>query len=154
MDIANSLSKTIKDSLPDSAQVTNVLKDQSQQFADNVKNIVNQLQSGLNENKGVVDDAIKQASQKLSETVKSLQNAAGPEVTARATEIKQKLDENVKSVAQEIDTLVKAVQPQLNEAGERVSSLTKNVLNEFVESARKLQTKVNEAVNNSQAKKH
>ncbi|WP_164727092.1 hypothetical protein, partial [Shimia sediminis] len=149
--IADSVSKTITDSLPDSTQVTNVLKTQSQEFANNVQKIVGQLQTKLSENKGTVDDTIKTVSENLAKTVTNLQNAAGPETTAKAKELKGKLDENVKTVAQELDNLIKAVQPNLQSAGEQVSALTKNVVNEFVESARKLQTKVNEAVNTPQA---
>lgn len=63
--------------------------------------------------KGDIDNVIKQVSEKLSETANSLQQAVGPDAQAKAKELKEKFDVGIKNAYEEIEKLVKAVEPDV-----------------------------------------
>lgn len=56
---------------------------------------------------------MKQVEANLKEASTSLQNAVGPEATAKANEIKAKWDSNLKKTVAQIDELRKAVEPDV-----------------------------------------
>lgn len=72
---------------------------------------------------GDFDNILKSVEQKLSETAASLQQAAGPEATAKAKEIRANLDSGLKTAVEQVDKLVKAVEPDATSK----STITSNI---------------------------
>ena len=118
--------------IPDSKQVVSILNNQTQTLASNVQTIVDQLKTEFNAHKGEIDGVIKQVSDKLTETANNLQNAAGPEATAKAKELKSKFETGLKDAYDQIEKLVKAVEPNIQSAQEGVSKVAKSALDTIV----------------------
>ena len=144
--VVNDVHTSLQNALPDSKQVTQTLGAQSQEFARNVQEIVNKVQSEIDKNKGNVDNALQQFTAKLTENLQSLRQALGPDASAKANEIRSQLDNQVRNTAAEVDKLVKVVQPNLQHAGESISALTKSVVDDFLKATESLKTQVEAAV--------
>ncbi|KAF2892882.1 hypothetical protein ILUMI_13287 [Ignelater luminosus] len=144
--VANDFSATLQKNLPDSKDVTKAIATQSQEFAHNVENIVKKLETEIESNKGKTDDVLKQVSQKVTETLSSLQQLTGPEATAKANELKTQLDANFKTVAAEFEKLGKTVQPNLEQAGDTVGTFAKGVLDDFLKAAQTFQNQIQTTV--------
>lgn len=114
--------------LPDSKKIVEVLNTNTQNLANHVQEIVDKLKTevpvSLREgipwwlvlwqakaHQGEVDNVIKQVQEKLSQTAAQLQQAAGPEATAKAKELKKNLDDGLKTAVAQVEKLVKAVEP-------------------------------------------
>lgn len=91
---------------------------------------------------GDIDNVIQQVSQKLSETATQLQQAAGPDATAKAKELKTNFENGLKQAYEEVQKLVKAVEPDVKSAQQGVSNLAKNALDEIVRVGQSIQQQV------------
>ena len=63
---------------------------------------------------GQVDNSVKQIEKQLKKTVVALQEAAGPDATAKAEDIKTKLNEGFKNTVDQVHKLTEAAQPHID----------------------------------------
>lgn len=109
----NEISKKIEKELPDSKQVVETLHTQTQAAADAVQNIISKLKEEVKAHEGEVSSVTQQVQVKLNEAATALQNAAGPDVTAKAKDLRVTLDSNLKKTVTEIEKLVRKAQPDV-----------------------------------------
>jgi len=122
-----------------------ILKAQSQEFKQNVESIVGKLQAEIEKNKGKSNDLLKQASDSLGQTLKSLEDLTGPENAAKMSEFKTKFEADVKGAADQFEKLGKDIQPQLQQAGDSVGTFFKGVFDDFLKATEELKTNVEKA---------
>lgn len=104
---------------------------------------------------GDIDNVIKQVSEKLSQTAAQLQEAAGPDATAKAKELKNQFENGLKQAYDEVQKLVKAVEPDVKTAQQGVSNLAKSALDEIVRVGQNLQQQVQQvAADHEKSHKH
>lgn len=104
---------------------------------------------------GDIDNVIRQVSEKLSQTATQLQQAAGPDAAAKAKELKSQFETGLKSAYDEVQKLVKAVEPDVKTAQQGVSNLAKSALDEIVRVGQNIQQQVQQvAADHEKTHKH
>jgi rubrerythrin len=128
--------------LPDSKKIVEVLNTNTQNLANHVQEIVDKLKTEAKAHQGEVDNVIKQVQEKLSQTAAQLQQAAGPEATAKAKELKKNLDDGLKTAVAQVEKLVKAVEPDATKAKTDIQNAAQTLLNQIAEVSNNLQNQV------------
>ncbi|XP_063924852.1 uncharacterized protein LOC135138769 [Zophobas morio] len=132
--------------LPDSKKVVEILNTNAQTLANHVQEIVDKLKGEVKAHQGEIDNVIRQVEQKLSETAANLQQAAGPEATAKAKELKKNLDDGLKNAVAQVDKLVKAIEPDATKAKTDIQNAAQTLLNQITEVSQNLQTQVKASI--------
>lgn len=109
----NELATQLEKDLPDSKTIVDTLNKQTQQAADTLKAISKKLSDEVTAHKPEVDDLLKKVQARISEAGTQLEATVGADTTAKAKELRTKLEANLKTAFEEVDKLVKASEPDV-----------------------------------------
>lgn len=93
-----------------------------------------------------VSTVIGQAVAKLNETVDTLKKE-NPDITNKAAEIQEKLQQSFKAVVAETDKVAKSLNENTKDIQEDLSKLTKKAYDQVLQTAKAVQNQVHEAAN-------
>ncbi|XP_030747545.1 uncharacterized protein LOC115876020 [Sitophilus oryzae] len=136
--VVQNVSATIEGNLPDSKQVANSIVENTQKFATKLKSVVDDLSKQTAEHKGDFENVLKQIETNFKSTADSLEKAVGPEATAKAKDLKKKLDDGLNNAITEAEKLVKAVEPGATQLKTDVTNTVKGLLDQIVEVSKNL----------------
>lgn len=131
---------------PDSNKVVEIINKQTQEAANLFKQISKKIDAEVKAHKPEVDDMLKKASANINEASLKLQEAVGPETTAKAKDLTAKLESGLKTFYTEFDKIVKASEPDMKKAQSDFNAFTKSALESFVNFGKTVQEQVKTAV--------
>lgn len=109
----NDLTKKIEKNSPSADEIVQTLNQHTQTAATQIQTFVSKLKEEGKAHEGEINDAVQQAQTKLQEIATNLQNAVGPETTAKAKKIQETFETNLEATVTEFKKLAKEVQPKL-----------------------------------------
>lgn len=107
------LTKKIEKNTPTADELAQTLNQHTQTAATQITDFVNKLKAEGKAHEGEINDAVKQAQTKLQEIATNLQNAVGPETTAKAKKLQEAFETNLEATVTEVKKFAKEVQPKL-----------------------------------------
>ncbi|KAF5293063.1 hypothetical protein FQR65_LT11055 [Abscondita terminalis] len=142
---------TIKQHLPDTQEVTNVLINVSKDFAVSIEKGVKDLSEQVQNNK-VVDNIVQDLSKGISNSVNFLKGLAGEDATKKGEEIKKSLQTHLDNILEGGKKLQEALQPQLEKTQDQIKSFTGNFIQEFASAGERLKSEIDKAIDAHKAK--
>ncbi|XP_045479676.1 uncharacterized protein LOC123684448 [Harmonia axyridis] len=129
-----------------SEKVIQTIEIDAKKVAANIDSFVEQVKKDVDANKPELDKVIKQVKTELIKTSESLKKLAGPEATKKVEEVTKALEKNLNEAIEQVNKVVKAVQPSAEKLRTDLEASGKVVLKSIVDGAKNIGKIVDETV--------
>ena len=147
-DVEASLQKV----LPDSKEVNKAILDMSKTFATTVEQGTKDLNEQTEKNKPIIQNLIKEASSKISESVAFIKGLVSDDVAKKGEEIRKNVESHIKIIFAEGKKVEDAIKPTLEHAHENIKQFATNFFQELASAGERLKADIDRTIAEKNAK--
>ncbi|XP_045468718.1 uncharacterized protein LOC123676668 [Harmonia axyridis] len=131
-----------------SEKVISTIETDAKKVAANLDAFVEKVKKDLDAKKPEIEKVLKSVEAELTKTSDSLKKLVGPDTTKKAEELKKTFDKNLNEAIEQVNKVVKAVEPDAQKLKADIEASGQVVLKSIVDGTKKIEAAVKETVKN------
>ncbi|XP_031331621.1 uncharacterized protein LOC116162206 [Photinus pyralis] len=151
--VRKDIEATIKKVLPGNKDIDKALVDVSKAFATTVEKGTRDLTEQADKNKPVIEKLVKEASERISESVAYIKGLVGEDTVKKGEEVRKHVETNINNIFAEGKKVEEALMPSLEHAQEGMKKVAEDFFGMLKSAGERLKADLDKAIA-EQAPKH